>query len=85
MCYHNKVGRSSSYRRIKGSYTFDCIAGTICSIISLMWSKLSVQLQNTDSASNFKKTFVFYVSCKESKWFDGFDFENHFSCDSDVK
>lgn len=64
-----RQSRALALRRLKGtgSHTFDCVAGTICSIheqFDLDVAKVVGTV--TNNASNFKKAFESYMSCQDS-------------------
>jgi len=65
--FNVRQSRALALLRLKGSHTFDCVAGTICSIheqFDLDVAKVVGTV--TDNASNFKKAFEFYMSCQDS-------------------
>lgn len=62
-----RQSRALALRRIKGSHTFDCIAGMICSVHEQFDLDVSKVVSTvTDNASNFKKAFECYTSCEDS-------------------
>ena len=67
IAFNVRQSRALALRRLKGSHTFDCVAGTICSIheqCDLDVAKVVGTVN--DNASNFKKAFESYMSCQDS-------------------
>jgi len=62
-----RMCRASALRRIKGSHTFDCVAGMICTIHEEFDIDVSKVVRTvTNNASKFKKALECYTTCKDS-------------------